>query len=181
MCSVVIEPAMKEAIGQVELSSSSKRRSSLQSVTSSNSNSSASSSSSSTKRARVQFDKITIRNYNVTVSDHPSCSSGAPIGLDWVYDPEHIEVPVECFEILRQGNRRNRCQMQMPAKVRHDLLRYEFDVPTREILHHTQQVYAAKKRRIQSLKKEQRRARVEGIVDNATRPLRRLVQKSSVI
>ena len=155
-----------------------KRRSSLRSLSSECDLTSCSSSSSN--KPRVKFDKITIRNYNVTISDHPSCSSGAPIGLSWEYDPDHIEVPVESFEMLREGNRRNRGQMQMPAQIRHDLLRYEFDVPTKDILHHTKEVYHAKKRRMHSVKQAQRRAMVDCIVGSATKPFRRIVKKDSV-
>lgn len=160
-------------------SAGEKRRSSLRSSMSSDCDSTSCSSSSSSK-PRVKFDKITIRNYNVTISDHPSCSSGAPIGLSWEYDPDHIEVPVERFEMLREGNRRNRGQMQMPAQIRHDLLRYEFDVSTKDILHHTKEVYHAKKRRIQSAKQAQRRARVDCLVDSATKPFRRMVKTTTV-
>lgn len=144
----------------------------------SNSTMTSSSSSSSSKR-RVKFDKITIRSYNVTVSDHPSCSSGAPIGLSWDYATDHIEVPVRDFEALRKNNRRNKCQMLIPAQIRHDMLRYEFNVPLHEIHLRTKEVYEMKKRRLQCLKQHGRRKRVGNLLDSATKPLRRLVGKTA--
>ena len=82
----------------------------------------------------VKFDKICIRQYNRTISDNPSCSSGLPIGLDWDYDPDQLEIPIDTFEAFRKGSRRlNKVDLRMPYLERYNLLKYEFNVPADDI------------------------------------------------
>jgi len=41
----------------------------------------------SEKTTKVKFGKVEIRQYAVTIGDHPSCSDNLPITLDWAFNP----------------------------------------------------------------------------------------------
>lgn len=132
-----------------------------------------------TTRSGVKFDKVIIRNYNLTIADNPSCTSGVPIGLSWEYDPQPIEMSVEAYESCRDGRRRRRNQMQMPGQLRFDLLRNEFDVSIREILRVQEEVERAQRIRIKALSQQQnwgrRREMADKIIKTANRRFRTLL------
>lgn len=48
------------------------------------------SSASANNKRRVSFSKLEIREYNITIGDHPLCRDGLPLQLDW----EHSDVVV---------------------------------------------------------------------------------------
>ncbi len=112
----------------------------------------------------VRFDKVKIREYTMTIGDNPCCSSGAPSSLDWRYNPNQEETTVDSFENSRAGNRRLKTQMIIPASVRHDMLRNEWEVSTKEILKATEEVVAIQNERNKSVKQIERRARLKALV-----------------
>lgn len=118
-------------------------------------------SARATQNKKVSFDKITVRSYDRTVTDNPTCSSGVPIGISWEYDPRHLEVPLESYETSRDGYRRNKNQLRIPAHIRHDMLRYEFDVSREEILDTMREVRITKKQRSDTVDSVYRRLAIE--------------------
>lgn len=58
----------------------------------------------SSKR-NVSFTEISVREYDVELSDHPSCSYGPPIQLGWDYQETH-KTSVEDYEVTRSPHRR---------------------------------------------------------------------------
>jgi hypothetical protein len=52
---------------------------------------------------RVQFSNIEIRSYTITIGDHPCCTIGCPITLDWDYTVQDV-VSVLDYETLKYGN-----------------------------------------------------------------------------
>mmetsp|Transcript_5653 Transcript_5653/g.6939 ORF Transcript_5653/g.6939 Transcript_5653/m.6939 type:complete len:178 (+) Transcript_5653:66-599(+) len=95
-------------------------------------NSIPSNSSLSSSRS-VQFDKVEIREYSITLGDNPSCSSGPPISLGWNYSDEEQSIPLEQYEQYRDGTRRVYHEMKVPSSLRHHILK-EWNIPTREII-----------------------------------------------
>lgn len=53
----------------------------------------------------VSFTDISVREYDVELSDHPSCSYGPPIQLGWDY-LEEMTTSVENYEVTRNPQRR---------------------------------------------------------------------------
>lgn len=102
----------------------------------------------------VKFKSVMVREYSVTIGDNPSCTSGCPISIGWEYEDKIIDVPLDCFEEYREGQRRATHQMRLPATVRHNMLR-EWAVPTKEILKVQKQCDKVKKERITTLRNEQ--------------------------
>ena len=109
---------------------------------------------------RVKFGNVIIRSYDRTVGDNPACTSGVPIGLSWVYNPQHEEFPVEKYEERRDGYRREMSQMRMPPNIRQDMLRYEFDISIKQIRSSISQLKEAREQRNKTIKEVQRSERM---------------------
>lgn len=77
-------------------------------------------SSSTTPRRTVSFKSLEIRNYNLTLGDHPSASTGPPVMLDWNHEREEV-VDLEVYERARQPRRRRR-QLKLSLKERQEIL-----------------------------------------------------------
>lgn len=115
------------------------------------------SSDSSTTRNRVSFNHVEIREYEITLGDHPCCSSGPPISLSWnYYQYGHQEIPFEDFEQYRVDQRRAIHEMKIPAHIRHDTLR-SHDVSMKEILEVQSKCTLIQNQRYQTMKKLQRK------------------------
>ena len=95
------------------------RKPSLKRVSSLSSTHSSSSSSNLMKR-NVSFSRLEIREYDIAISDHPSCSYGPPIQLGWQYR-DRKAVGLEEYEKKREP-RRNMNQLVLSYNVRRYLL-----------------------------------------------------------
>ena len=126
---------------------------------------------SCSSRGSVRFHQVEIREYYVTIGDNPSCSSGCPISLDWQYDDDLKEVPVDLYEQHREGQRRAMHEMKMPSTVRHDTLR-DWNVPTREIFMAQRTCDEIKKQRSETFRQTQRRESIKAVA----RRLKKVVQ-----
>jgi hypothetical protein len=87
---------------------------------SSSGSSSESESDGSATRRNIKFESVKVREYNVTIGDHPNCYSGAPVQLDWDYD-ELSACDIEEYENER-GPRRSHTQMFMNKRYRNQVL-----------------------------------------------------------
>jgi hypothetical protein len=108
-------PACRQ--GNLPRKGSLKRVSSLYSPTNENPDS----TFTSLKR-NVSFSHLEVREYNIALSDHPSCSYGPPIQLGWDYRQKK-SVQVEDYEEARlQQPRRTAHEMVLSYNVRRFLL-----------------------------------------------------------
>ncbi|KAL3788761.1 hypothetical protein ACHAW5_002403 [Stephanodiscus triporus] len=95
----------------------------------------------------VKFTMVELREYARVLSDHPSTSSGAPIGIGWKYDPKDTtSLDLNLYERSREGLRRTKRQLVIPRDVRESMLR-EIGYSTREILEAVRMVRKVKERR----------------------------------
>lgn len=77
------------------------------------------------RRRNVSFGVVVVREYQVTLSDHPCVIDGPPVGLDWSYS-ENAATDVDTYEAdrLTTNERRTLNQLRMgPSKRRNMLLR----------------------------------------------------------
>jgi len=59
----------------------------------------------------VSFNSITIREYDLTLGDHPDCSWGPPLSLDWDFDEVHEGCVIQ-YEEQRAPKRKPRQMVQ---------------------------------------------------------------------
>ena len=82
--------------------------------------SSSSKSQNSLKRNNVSFGKLQTREYNIALSDHPSCSFGPPIQLGWEFK-DLSTVSLDDYEKVRSP-RRSPHEMVLSYNMRKYLL-----------------------------------------------------------
>merc|ERR1712165_10913 len=75
--------------------------------------------SPSRRKRSIKFDKVTVREYELTTGDNPSCSSGVPISLSWKYNPVHEEFAIDEYE-KNHASRGN--PIQLSADDRYKML-----------------------------------------------------------
>jgi hypothetical protein len=71
-------------------------------------------------RKSVSFSCLEIREYNVTVGDHPCCTSGFPLTLDWDY-AKGSTVSLDEYELSRCP-RRSRKELKIAPDQRCEFL-----------------------------------------------------------
>lgn len=74
-------------------------------------------------RRYVSFASVVIREYSVTIGDHPCCTMGCPLSLDWDYLPES-NTSLDVYEAQRSP-RRSRQQLRTTAVERSRILAQE--------------------------------------------------------
>jgi len=83
-----------------------------------------------TDSRNVIFDAIRIREYERSLGDNPSCSTGPPISLGWKYQ-ECTTVSLDKFESFR-GPRRSQFEMLIPRDKRQEMLVREWNTPPQQ-------------------------------------------------
>jgi hypothetical protein len=82
-------------------------------------------------RHSVSFGVISIREYERTVGDNPSVTSGPPISIGWSYMPS-FEAAVDEYETSRPCRRTKR-EFYLPSDLRKDLLLNEWGYTVEEV------------------------------------------------
>mmetsp|Transcript_5861 Transcript_5861/g.8437 ORF Transcript_5861/g.8437 Transcript_5861/m.8437 type:complete len:202 (+) Transcript_5861:61-666(+) len=122
----------------------------------------------------VSFSCVEIREYDLTLGDHPSCSYGPPISLDWKYKVS-CNLDIDEYE-LHRSPRRSLREMLLNYYCRKNLLLCCGDHSERELKNATKEVNRVKMRR--SVTKAFLPARkLEEVVESAGRKMRRVVIK----
>lgn len=99
----------------------------------------------------VSFSSLEVREYEITLGDHPSVSVGPPISLSWKYNKE-TSFDIEAFEAGRQP-RRSRSDLILDIRKRRQILKEGAGFSASEIKHATMEVLRIKKNRSQSTSK----------------------------
>lgn len=68
------------------------------------------------QRKQVSFSNLEIREYSITVGDHPCCVSGCPLSLDWVYEKTNTD-SIDHYEAIRPP-RRSRAKLRTSDEER---------------------------------------------------------------
>lgn len=105
--------------------------------------SSLSSSTSSSPSKHVVFGNVDVREYTVTIGDHPMCELGCPLSLDWGYSARPSQT-VETYEECRMPCRRLRCDLRTTWDERHRILSEEGNFSEVEIRRANRKLHRAR-------------------------------------
>lgn len=106
----------------------------------------------------VSFSKVRVREYEVTLGDNPSVSSGAPLSLGWRYNPEEKVSDIEDSEITIP--RRSSAELRLSYDERHLRLALNPTVTSAEltsVLRSTSEVRLQRKESLNELREERRK------------------------
>jgi hypothetical protein len=87
---------------------------------------------SSKRQRRVQFAKVQIREYALTLGDHPWCENGFPLSLDWKFASRQ-DVSIDDFEHDRMSGECDRSPRRLDIWERRNLLRRVSGYSTSEL------------------------------------------------
>ncbi len=143
-------------------STTSTASSKLASVQSGEEEEEVSSSNANAMKRNVSFSSLEIRSYNITLGNAPTLS-GAPISLDWEYDPsETVNIDIDSYEQYRcvtphnpdpQNPRRSKGELYMLPSHRQYLLMRECGYSRMQIEKAIQEARYAARQREKSAKK----------------------------
>ena len=126
----------------------------------------------------VSFHKLTIREYDVTLSDHPSCSYGPPIQLGWEFHDE-LELYLDDYEHYRTYiPRRGRNDLLLSYQDRQVLLQYQAGYSNDEITHVMNEVDRVKRERQQTYHDWPVHTFVEEVVEGMVHLFKGLFQRN---
>lgn len=127
----------------------------------------------SSMKRNVSFHKIEIREYERTLGDHPSVSSGPPISLDWKVSAEHSF----CVEEYEKGKTpRTRAEMIIPKSVRELMLKEHWDVSRNEMNAVTREVNLTKRNRRATARSTTATEKRQEKLENASRKMKRIIK-----
>ena len=93
----------------------------------------------------VSFGEVCIREHSLTIGDHPNCSYGPPVCLDWDFE-EQNRVDLDLYEASR-GKRRNLRQMRMNHYHRRNVLMWHYGHTEEDINEASRQVKRTQRQR----------------------------------
>ncbi|GFH45554.1 hypothetical protein CTEN210_02028 [Chaetoceros tenuissimus] len=100
-------------------------------------------------RKSVGFDKIHIRQYERSIGDNPSVSSGPAVSLGWKYDPaEQLAYSLDEYEKHKIPTL---SVPRIPRPVRESLLRKDCGYSSRELAQCVREINAIKAQRRQTV------------------------------
>ena len=152
-------------------------------------------------RPNVSFSRIYVREYEVTLGDNPSASSGPPLSLGWRYDPRESVISLEGGAggeeaagadggAVRPGSaRRSTSELKLSDVQRHSLLLSNPSVSTEDMVKTLVSTTAAKLDREETLtelfREEalRRRARMDEMEAEERKPRtrRRTTRRSGIV
>jgi hypothetical protein len=133
---------------------------------------------SSTRRPRksIGFSSVEIREYSLTAGDHPACSKGHAVTLDWTYE-EYEAMDLDDYEKGRRDRRRSLRQLMMNSKKRRHLLSSIDPEIVKEAFESAERTRRNRKRTILFSPAQ----RFEEVLESASRKVNRAVQRSKQV
>jgi hypothetical protein len=122
----------------------------------------------------VQFKDIDIREFQMTLGNHPSATSGPPVMLDWEYNPEPKMLDLETYEKAREP-RRNRRQLKLSLQQRHIILVKERGFSFEEVKGAWQEALEVRKQRKETLERGLALMKWDEVWESTCRKFHRLV------
>lgn len=120
----------------------------------------------------VSFNNLQIREYDMTLGDHPSAVTGPPVQLSWEHKPQQ-DIPLEEYEQARQP-RRNRRQLRLSYREREQLLFNERGFTPEEVNTAWMEALTIRKQRKETLTLSDAQRQMEEAWESTQRKIGRL-------
>ena len=121
----------------------------------------------------VSFSKVQIRQYERTLGDNPSVSSGPALSLDWTYNTDTEILTIEDYEASRP-ERKTKVEMVVPRHLREKILKIDCGVSRAEMAACVREIQMVKDNRRQT-KNSLLSAKTQEKLENFTRSLGRFL------
>lgn len=125
----------------------------------------------------VSFHAIQVREYPMTLGDHPGAKSGPPVTLSWEYNASHASLSVDEFETYRPP-RRSRSQIYIPSIRREEMLNKEFGIGRDQIRKAKKEVSKIRQQREKTVA-TLHNAKMEEAMEKARRKITRFVGRNT--
>jgi hypothetical protein len=120
----------------------------------------------------VSFNELKIREYEMTLGNHPGAITGPPVQLSWDHKPE-MAVGLEEYERARQP-RRNRRQLRLSYKDRERVLFNERGFTPEEVNSAWMEALMVRKQRKETLTLTDAQRQMEEVWESTQRKIGRL-------
>lgn len=126
----------------------------------------------------VKFKEVNIREFEMTLGNHPSATSGPPVMLDWDRERVSNVLDLETYEKSRQP-RRNRRQLKLSLQQRHNILVKERGFSFAEVKQAWQEALEIRKKRKETLERGLALMKWDEMWESTCRKFSRLVDGSA--
>jgi hypothetical protein len=122
----------------------------------------------------VQFKEVDIREFKMTLGNHPSATSGPPVMLDWDCEPPSNVVDLNSYEKARLP-RRSRRQLKLSLQERHNILVKQGGFTFEEVKGAWQEALEIRKKRKETLERGLALMKWDEVWESTCRKFGRLV------
>jgi hypothetical protein len=129
------------------------------------------------RSSSVRFKDVDIREFKMTLGNHPSATSGPPVMLDWDSESEPKLTGLEAYERGREP-RRNRRQLKLSLQQRHVILVKERGFSFEEVKGAWQEALNVRKQRKETLERGLALMKWDEVWESTCRKFTRIVDGS---
>lgn len=119
----------------------------------------------------VSFDKVDIKEFPMTLGDHPSAASGPPVALDWEKVERERCVALDEYEASRSP-RRSRKQLKLSLRDRKGILQRQFSAD--EVNKAWQEARAIREQRRETIQRGMMMMLMDDMVETANRKVAKM-------
>lgn len=128
----------------------------------------------------VEFKDVVIREFGMTIGDHPNAVSGPPVRIDWEEEKEEKQMDIEEYEQRRQP-RRNRRDLKLSLSDRHRILVKEKGHSFTEIKGAWKEALEIRAQRKETLSQSPIQSKWEEVYESICRKFARLISCSLLV
>jgi len=123
----------------------------------------------------VSFSSLEIKEFNMTLGNHPSATSGPPVMIDWDSELNKRVVNLDEYEQMRSP-RRQRRQLKLSYRDRKGILEEQRGFSTEEVNEAWAEALKIRQQRHETLRRGMVLMTLDDVVESAQRKYRRIVE-----
>ena len=123
----------------------------------------------------VSFSSLEIKEFNVTLGNHPSASSGPPVMIDWDSECNKRVIDLDEYERGRSP-RRQRKQLKLSYRDRKNMLEQQRGFSTQEVNEAWADALKIRQQRHETLRRGLVLMTIDDVVESAQRKCRRVAE-----